>query len=139
MLVSRKIGLLICSGGSCICTDDEGGTWDVTALTPAGNADAGTTVVARGACSGTYCQEGFEYHVDFCGTLDVPSSCYSGTCCSPSDNLNFYRVDLRSTCPPASTCQCDKLGDTNAGAVTVTTLEEQDGISVEFTNNACVF
>lgn len=122
-------------GGSCICTDDSGGTWDVTKLTPAGNANADTTAVARGACSGTYCQGGFLYHVDFCGSLQVPTSCYSGTCCAPNDNLNFYRTDERATCPPSTTCQCDKLGDINAGGLTVTALEGEDGISVEFTNN----
>lgn len=123
-------------GGSCICTDDSGGSWDVTQLTPAGNTGAGTTVVARGACSGTYCETGFVYHVDFCESLEVPSACYSGSCCSPNDNLNFYRTDERATCPPATTCQCDKLGDLNAGGVTVTALQEEDGISIEFTNNA---
>ncbi len=129
-------GTCALSGGSCICTDEQGGAWDVTALTPAGNAAAATTVVARGACSGTYCQTGFVYRIDFCASLDVPSSCYSGTCCTPSDNLNFYRTDLRATCPPGTTCQCDKLGDINAGAVAVTALEQDEGISVEFTNNA---
>jgi hypothetical protein len=132
----EAVGTCALSGGSCICTDEQGGAWDVTALTPAGNANAATTVVARGACSGTYCQQGFVYHMDFCAPLVVPSSCYSGSCCTPSDNLNFYRTDLRATCPPGTTCQCDKLGDINAGAVAVTALEEEEGISVEFTNNA---
>ena len=130
-------GTCALSGSSCICTDEQGGTWDVTSLTPAGNPNADTTVVARGACSGTYCQgTGFEYHVDFCGSLQVPQSCYSGVCCTPSDNLNMYRTDMRADCPPLTTCQCDKLGDISAGAVEVTTLQDGDGISVEFTPNS---
>ena len=123
-------------GDACICTDEQGGTWDVTSLTPAGNMGATTTAIARGACSGTYCTTGFVYSVDFC-TPHAVTSCYSGTCCTTSDQLYLYRTDLRGTCPPGTICQCDKLGDKTAGALVVTTLqEEEEGISIEFTNNA---
>lgn len=132
-------GTCALSGSACICTDDEGNSYDVTRLTPAGNANAPTTVVARGACSGTYCQgTGFEYYVDFCSALPVPQTCYTGSCCSPSDSLNLYRTDMRATCPPTTSCQCDKLGDLSVGDVVVTALDTGDdsGISIEFPNNS---
>eukprot|EP01045_Picozoa_sp_COSAG04_P040068 COSAG04_NODE_11528_length_704_cov_1.014876_2_plen_103_part_01 len=56
--------------GACICEDAEGTTWDVTELTASGTADA----VASGSCSGSYCSGEFEYFIEICGQLTVPSA-----------------------------------------------------------------
>ena len=107
VLAGTAVGSPGCAldGGACICEDAAGQTWDLTELT-APAAGAASQVVAVGACSGAYCQgSGFQYFIDICGTMNPPTSCYSGVCCSAIDTLNMYRLDTRADCPPGTTCQ----------------------------------
>ena len=119
--------------GACICEDAEGTTWDVTELTASGTADA----VASGSCSGSYCSGEFEYFIEICGQLTVPSACNFGMCCSSSSNLNLMRIDTLNSCPPSSICQCDQLG-MSTSPVTATALDDgsDTGLSLEYTPNS---
>ena len=85
----------------------------------AGAAEGDTQVVAVGSCSGTYCQNNFNYYVEFCKDLEPVQSCYTGHCCSTSDSLNMRRIDNRDECPPSTICQCDALGEGGASALTI--------------------
>ena len=123
-------------GDSCICEDENGATYDVTALTAAANAGAPSMVIARGDCSGIFCRgTGFEYFAAFCGTLNPPTTCFSGQCCTTGDTLDLYRLDTRDDCPPSSLCQCDKLGDGSEVSVAAFDDGTDVGITLQYTNH----
>eukprot|EP01052_Picozoa_sp_SAG31_P007844 SAG31_NODE_381_length_16458_cov_18.069259_10_plen_415_part_00 len=106
----------------CICADATGNEWNVESLSL---NDGRTEPVAKGDCSGSNCEGGFEYYLGLCYQPPAITSCHQFCYCSTSTPTWAYRLDARATCPPGQTCQCDQLGPASGGAPEITALGPQ--------------
>ena len=121
----------------CLCEDAAGNEWDMTGLELDQTGPDASSLMATGACSGTYCSGQYEYHLGICANVpDMITSNGGIGGCSASDTTLAYRVDTSGPCPPSSSCHCEKLaGAAGTAAIKVTAVNAMDvteGVQLEY-------
>eukprot|EP01048_Picozoa_sp_COSAG05_P022951 COSAG05_NODE_4779_length_1376_cov_1.377447_1_plen_211_part_10 len=109
--------------GLCICEDNGGTIWDVTAL---GVGDK----VAKGPADGcTICVGEWNYHLDICGNVGVPDALG----CSSTALASAYRVDEYTT-PTSRSCELLGPDVEGSGTLGVAALTgRQQGVQLTYT------
>lgn len=109
--------------GLCICEDNGGTIWDVTAL------GVGDKVVKGPADGCTICVGEWNYHWDICGNVDVPDALG----CSSTALASAYRVDEYTT-PTSRSCELLGPDVEGSGTLGVAALTgRQQGVQLTYT------
>lgn len=125
----------------CLCEDSAGNEWDMTGLGLDQTGPEASSLMATGACSGTYCTGEYEYHLGICANVpDIMTSNGGIGGCSATANVGGFRVDTSTACPPASTCQCEQLaGDFSSAvgpAVSAIDTDDEQGVQLVYSSTA---
>ena len=125
----------------CLCEDAAGNEWDMTDVALDQTGPDASSLMATGACSGTYCSGQYEYHLGICANVPDMVTANGGIGgCSASDITLGFRVDTSGPCPPSSSCQCEKIaGAAGTATIKVTAVSTEDaaeGVQLEYQSTA---